>query len=574
MHLPTKEFRKPVIILYKFLLVTFLAAAFFIPRLTDIEHFVTADEAKWVMRSGNFYYALATRNFAQTYQREHPGVTIMWAGTTAYLLEFPDYVRFGPGNFTRPQQMQIYLREHQHEPLEILALARAFMVLACGIALLLVWLCMVPVVGWLPATLGFLLISLDPFYTGLSRLLHLDALSSTLMLLSLSAWLAYSTQDQKSRYLLLSGAVAGLSWLTKSPAFFLIPMIGILQLAVLWKYFRNISSIGFKEIRQAALPVLIWILIGAGVFVLLWPAMWVNPLGTLQQVFIQATGYVVEGHDSTIYFMGKLYDHAIPVWYFYPVIILWRTTPIILTGLLLASIATLYRHQFDYPKAWRNWMLILALFAGLFVIFMSASAKKFDRYIVPAFLSLDMIAGFGWAILIRWLNQLFHSPSLRSWQKSTPALMIGMALLIWQAAGTFNTAPYYLTYFNPLLGGQARAPQVLTVGWGEGLDQAAHYLNTLPEAYKLSAAVWYGEGCFSYFFEGRMLEIDLETRLSDLNQADYAVLYIHQWQRQLPNPELLEVFTNSTPEHIVRIGGLDYVKIYDLHKSPLLANPN
>lgn len=71
-----------------------------------------------------------------------------------------------------------------------------------------------------------------------------------------------------------------------------------------------------------------------------------------------------------------------------------------------------------------------------------------------------------------------------------------------------------------------------------------------------------------------MLEIDLETRLSDLNQADYAVLYIHQWQRQLPNPELLEVFTNSTPEHIVRIGGLDYVKIYDLHKSPLLANPN
>jgi hypothetical protein len=71
-----------------------------------------------------------------------------------------------------------------------------------------------------------------------------------------------------------------------------------------------------------------------------------------------------------------------------------------------------------------------------------------------------------------------------------------------------------------------------------------------------------------------MLELDLDTRLSDLSQADYAVLYIHQWQRQLPNQELLEVFANSTPEHTVRIGELDYVKIYNLHKSPFLANPN
>ena len=574
MDLKTIEFRKPVSILYIYLLATFLGAIFFIPRMTEIGQYVTADEAKWLMRSGNFYYALATRDFAQTYQREHPGVTIMWAGTAAYLLEFPDYVRFGPGNFTRPQHLQTYLREHQQEPLEILVLARAIMILACGTALLMMWFCMLPVVGWLPATVGFLLAAFDPFYTGLSRLLHLDALSSTLMLLSLSAWIAYITQDQKSRYLLLSGVAAGLSWLTKSPAFFLIPLIGLLQLAVLWKYSRNISPIGFKEIRQAVLPVVIWTMIGAGVFVLLWPSMWTNPLGTIQQVFKQATGYVVEGHESTMYFMGKLYDHAIPVWYFYPVSILWRTTPIILIGLLLASIAPLFRDQFKYPKAWRNWMLISVIFAGLFVIFMSASAKKFDRYIVPAFLSLDIIAGFGWAILLRWLNRLFHSPSIKSRHKSVPALVVGVAVVIWQAAGTFNSAPYYLTYYNPLLGGQARAPEALTIGWGEGLDLAARYLNSQPAAYKLSVATWYGEGCFSYYFEGRMQEIDLDTQLSDLTKADYVVLYIHQWQRQLPNQELLDVFAKATPQYIVRIGDLEYARVYNLHESPRLVNSN
>jgi len=560
--------------LYKYLLFICLAASFFIPRAVNIGQYVTADEAKWVMRSGNFYYALATGNFAQTYQREHPGVTIMWAGTAAYLFKFPDYVRFGPRNFTRPQLLQNYLRDHQQEPLEILALARGFMVLACGASLLLVWLCMVSLVGLLPATLGFLLVSFDPFYTGLSRLLHLDALSSTLMLLSLSAWLAYNRLDRKASFLLLSGIAAGLSWLTKSPAFFLIPMIGLFQLGTLWSIWRNTQEIGFKALWQAALPVLYWILIGAGVFVTLWPSMWVNPLGTLQQVFAQASSYAFEGHESATYFMGEIYTHGIPVWYFYPVIILWRTTPVILMGLLLAFTTTLYRYQPSYPKAWQRWMQTLAVFAFLFLLFMSVGAKKFDRYIVPVFLSLDIIAGFGWAILLQELSKRYHFIfSTNRWQFIT-AMVIGITVLGLQAGWAICSAPYYLSYYNPLMGGQAHAPKALMIGWGEGIDQAARYLNTLPGAYKMSAAAWYGEGCLSYFFEGTMLEIDLDTHPNDLGRADYAVIYIHQWQRQLPNQELLDIFANSTPEYTVRIGNLEYVHIYNLRKSPQLANPN
>ena len=37
--------------------------------------------------------------------------------------------------------------------------------------------------------------------------------------------------------------------------------------------------------------------------------------------------------------------------------------------------------------------------------------------------------------------------------------------------------PYPLSYYNPLLGGGATASRWLLVGWGEGLDQVAVYLN-------------------------------------------------------------------------------------------------
>ena len=565
---------KPINFIHKLLLFIFLAATFFMPRLSNLGQFATADEAKWVMRSGNFFYALATRNFAQTYQREHPGVTILWAGAAAYLLEFPDYVRFGPDHFTRPQRLQDYLRQHQQEPLEILELARGFIVLACGVALLLTWWCMFAVVGWFPATLGFLLIALDPFYTGLSRLLHLDALSGALMVLSISAWLAFLAHDRKAIYLILSGIAAGLSWLTKSPSFFLIPMIGVIQLGALWKIWRDNRKIDFKGIWQVASPALFWLGIGSGIFIALFPAMWVEPLHTLQQIFGQATSYAIEGHESATYFMGEIYNHEIPVWYFYPVHICWRTTPVVLAGLFLAITAVLGHRYLEYPKNWRNEMLVWAIWASLFLLFMSAGAKKFDRYIVPVFLSLDILAGFGWAILLRELNQRMHKLTVPQWRQFAPQMILGGMILGVQALGTLRTAPYYLTYYNPLWGGQSRAAQELMIGWGEGIDQAARYLNTLPDASQMTVAAWYGEGCFSYFFEGTMMEIGLDTQAADLTQADYAVIYIHQWQRRLPNQTLLDIFAQATPEYTVRIGELEYAQVYNLHTSPLLAGPD
>ena len=64
-------------------------------------------------------------------------------------------------------------------------------------------------------------------------------------------------------------------------------------------------------------------------------------------------------------------------------------------------------------------------------------------------------------------------------------LVFAGAVIFWQMLGVLQTAPYYMNYYNPLLGGDRTAPGVMMIGRGEGLDLAAHYLNRLPDARNL-----------------------------------------------------------------------------------------
>jgi hypothetical protein len=90
-------------------------------------------------------------------------------------------------------------------------------------------------------------------------------------------------------------------------------------------------------------------------------------------------------------------------------------------------------------------------------------------------------------------------------------------------------------------------------------------LNHKPDADHLWAVTWYSPS-FSHFFKGRStpmsgtLDMSRE-RLRRLCPVDYLLIYVQQWQRQIPEP-LLDYLKTQTPEHTIRINGLDYVQIY------------
>lgn len=543
-----------------------VALAYILVRAVKLDQFVVQDENQWLTRSANFYTAIFAGDFASTYQKEHPGVTIMWAGAAAFLREYPGYRLSDLGQVDSAQLSQYFAKFDKSAPLKILQTGRFFVLLGSTFAFLLAYLYAQRLFGLLPAIIAFFLIAFDPFYVALTRILHLDGLMSTLFFLSLLAYFSF-LKDRKILDLAVSGVAAGLCWLTKSPGFFLGVLIVLFALVSLWQNRNAVQNwLSARNAWRYIYPILIWGAIAGMVFVVLWPAMWVAPVDTLKNVILHAQEYAEAGHDSAVFFNGNLIEDGNLGWnyfYFYPYTFLWRSTPVALAGLLIFVWGYVKRKK-PLDDGQRRWIAVgLALSAGLFMFFMTFGLKKFDRYVLPAYLPLDLLAGLGWTALVYWLLEQTSNRVLRV------VVYLGLAaVLAFQAFLTIKVYPYYIDYYNPLLGGPRQALKTMQVGWGEGLDQAAAYLNDKPGAAKMNVYSWYSRGSFSYFFDGTARELGSDIVEGDdswnrLINSDYAVIYVSQWQRNVP-VDVLNYLKNFTPEHTISLNGIDYARIYKL----------
>lgn len=143
----------------------------------------------------------------------------------------------------------------------------------------------------------------------------------------------------------------------------------------------------------------------------------------------------------------------------------------------------------------------------------------------------------------------------------------GLALLIgFQLASALPTFPYYLSYYSPLMGGSSKAPEVMMIGRGEGLEQAVSYLKQNGAE---DVASYYNGTFNRLLFRRTITIIPARTQLSErqlekMLEKEYIVIYIHQWQRGLP-ANLLASLEPLEPEYRVWNNGLEYVRVYHLN---------
>lgn len=537
------------------LLLLFFTA--WIPRMLDLDAFVTIDERKWLARSANFLYAVSHADWANTFQREHPGVTVMWAGTLGLLNVLPDYPAIAPGPFTWEKEViEPWLKENTDvTPLEALTAGRRWIAFGVALFLALGFLPLRRLIGEGPAILATLFVAWDPWAVALSRQLHPDGFVNTFIFLALLLFLSWLYAGRRTRDLILSGAVMGLAWLTKTPAIFLVPAGFILVTIEWWRERRDPQRTG--RLWRIWAAYILWGVAASAVFFLLWPSMWVDPLGTFVKIGAEMEEYV-ERHTRVNYFLGQ--PAADPGLIFYPIAWFFRTTPAVIVGLLSAAWFGWRRKALSADPVVRRTVGALLIFTLVYVAGMSVGAKKFDRYLLPIFPALDVIAALGWVALAGWVAQ-----RLRVGERARVAVVAiaAAALIALHAAFTALHYPYYLTYFNPLAGGSRTAPWAMIMGWGEGLDQAAAFLNALPDAKEQVVASWYYEGPLSYYLDGSPANLDSGSPRFWFG-VDYAITYVNQWQRQLPDPGWIEWFDEQTPLHTVRFRGLDLARVYDL----------
>ena len=542
-------------------LILFLTAL--IPRALAAGAYVTVDEQRWIERSVDFMYNLTHGDFS-TPASLHPGVTATWGFGSFLLARF-----LLEGDVSALFQMRV----DNYYPLpDLLPTAAMFTALVTALTVAAGYWLLKKLSGEKVAILASLLVALDPNLLAHSRRVHLDALLASSMYLSALALLVYvmRTETQGARrYLLLSGLFAGLAWLTKLPAIYLIPF-ALLALAVRYVLSFDRFRLDLSAVWRETKRFLMWAAVGCLTFYLLWPSMWVRPGHVLAELVRVSVWGVEQPHRSSEedptamqFFMGKAVSDPGPG--YYPLISFFRMSPVvsIFFPLSVAAVAVGQRKK-AVPRARAGIFWLGVAYVVFFVLMISLGAKKLESYVLPIFPMVDALAAVGLSAALSWLTRRWQGRQGRDLWLTRPPILYSAAVvgILAVAIPWLRLEPYYSTYFNSLLGGARVASRLFVFGGGQGLDMAAEYLNQKEDAENLVVSSAYYDSVLRYYLRGTATSPGNAKWPGSWLLSDYAILYFSYAQRGLPSPQAVDLLESLKPEYIASINGIDYAKVY------------
>lgn len=523
-------------------------------RVLNLDLFLDSDEINfWIGRSHDFWEAVQSGRFADTAISTHPGVTTMWLGSAGIVLR--QSLRASGILASTPFPVLLMLMRLPAAITHTIGIVVGYALLRRIFPLQL-------------ATLAALLWAADPFVIAYQRILHVDGLTTTFATLSILAACVYWHHDSHPGMLVLSAVCGGLAVLSKSPGLAVVPVIILVAIS------HQLSAMAMSRPPSAVrdwlttlytpfLTLSAWLLVFAITIILVWPAVWADP-GRVYHLL--RVGVEVEGGSPHVignFFLGQEVDT--PDWRYYLVALALRTTPISLLGLVLLPLlwrragvlsppllaASSPRHPAASPP-YRD-LAVLAGFVLLFVVAMSMFPKKLNRYIVPTFPALDILSAAGWVYA---LCALRFTPG-RSLVRGLLPLIAVIAIV---NAGWWH--PYGVVAFNQLLGGTPAGIRTFLIGDGEGLGEAARWLNQQPDITGVTVASTMINSLQPWLRPGAQSVSPRRGQLSP--ETGYALIYIRHLQRGTLPPPFDQFYPHQNPLHRVTIHGVDFALIYQV----------
>ncbi|MBI1879254.1 MAG: glycosyltransferase family 39 protein [Chloroflexi bacterium] len=529
-----------------------------IPRILGLEVFLTADEDDQIMFSTLFLKSVLQGDWAGALVLGYPGVPTLILGATGvglrYLFHYQGWL---PLPWVQADLMttldQVTTRFGVFEyPLDFLVWVRLPMALAASLSILGIYWLTRRLLDERLALLGTLIIAFDPFILAHTRIIHVDAPLSYFMFLSFLAFLLYIDRGG-GLWLVLSGLFGGLAALSKTPAALLGPILLVSGLCYALLPPPGLPrSVRWKRLGLALIG---WGIVALGVFFALWPAMWTRPMFALEWIIKNIQSVNSLPHPTTGHFWGDQESDQNPLYYL--IVFPYHLTPLTTAGvsgglgLILTGFVARWRKADSLAARLLPLALGLVAYIAIFIAPVSLISRRGDRYILPVYFAAGLLA----ALALWWLAGLLKK-RFRDFKFSATGL-VGLAIVL-QALLVLLYHPYYLAYYNPVLGGARTAPYRVNIGWGEGLDLAARYLNDLAGQNPPQVAAWYSNQ-FAPYYHGHT--IDLSDQSSTLT-GDYTVFYVNQVQRGFPSREILTYFRQREPAHIIKLGGIEYAWIY------------
>jgi hypothetical protein len=369
---------------------------------------------------------------------------------------------------------------------------------------------------------------------------HVDALMGGLLFAAVISMILYGRHGFSRNWLLLSALFSGLAILTKAPAVFVLPYFVLVVLFYGWGNWRN------KEyLKQRIREFIVWLLVIGIMVVIIWPAiLWVpNPEGnvlTLKRDIGRAA--ITPHHMAQDYRLNSSY-------YLYT--LLTRVTPVVSALAVVGVLGVIWRNASNKKEGW-----LLVLYIVFFVIMMMLGAKKGDRYILPVFFAVDVMAAAGLWYLVSSISYLVSARTRyrvlsKKYLFSFLSLLVGLSL-----AGTlYKYHPYTIAYSSPVW------PDNLSgeLGWGEGLEQVGSWLNINdPDA---MVASWYPEE-LGVYTEAHVAHINAHEQ----GRVKYVVLYRNMFGRapdHYANDFIDEYYKKREPVYVVNVVGKEFAWVYE-----------
>ncbi len=550
--------------------IVLIFVAALLPRVTNLDVFLAHDETLFWDWSRKFFFSLLEGDFAGTIVGPgNPNITSMWAQVVVMGLQYA----WAWLNDLQSVALAEWPAFQPHLVFSELPWRRLPVVLINTLSVTGIWWLCYRLFGRRLALLTAVLLVLDPFVLADSRTGRGEGILTGFVTVALLAFIFF-WHSRRWRYLIVSGIVMGLALLTKLSAVSLVPTVGLIGLVYVWQ----ISGLTvWGKTQKIATALIIWGGVALLTFSVLWPAMWVAPTAALDFLWGFVRNVGLEGRTN--YFFGELYrSEFLP--FYYPVVFILRVTPMALVGLVafgvLLWLGLVAKLRFGVPwtAAWQNvtrkvidWpILLVAIYPVIFGIFMTVGVLKRDWYLMPAFPSLDIVAAAG----LLWVGKSLWQ---RFWPQVSPNRVwtIGVGIiLLFQAAASLPSHPLYYTYWNPLVLGGKWASQAIMVGWDLDLAMGAHYLNSKPDAANLKVASRTTRG-FQEIFRGITVPLAIDSAWV---QADYLLVRQTHLQLGKHDPWELNYLPHLELEHVINIGGVDYLWIYRAPRAEYFAGPS
>lgn len=467
-----------------YILLVLLFYIFLLPQLGS--SFIQTNAPDWVERSARFIDSIVEGNFAATFQKYHPGVTLMWL-VGICIKAFGKYQDIFFGQRSALFEVEVYnqfaflvkfVQGTVFVSLLILALKKIEKVLSNTI---------------IPVAIGFFVVT-TPIILSLVKAIAPDALLFIFMFLSITYFFSYLVKGSR-KDLLITGLFLGLSVLTKLTGVILFPV-----------FFVSLLIFNRKEIVK---DMFYLFLILSLAFVTLFPAMWVSPINTLQIIFDGAITAPLEDYASPIISSNLASSPFIEKFLSYPIVFVYRATPIFLLLLLIGLFAFFFRLRACKKHNVLKLVAIAGIFALIYYFPVALSGKKIYKYVLPLFITGSYLASYGFFLILGKIKLVFL--------KAFFVLLVVTA----QVYFVLSVAPDYLLFTNPAFGSVFSSTKVMAFKVETtGYKELADYLNSknLSEEVVVSAYLPRSLGPF------------LNVRVEDIRSADkpnYILIPLH-----------------------------------------------